>query len=91
MPQIVSISGGRNDKSKFEIGETEKHTIIVNASALLKYIKIEVDGQKVVNEPHFSRLPKKFQLEVGNTKKHYACAKWKYLNLDTKNGGESYE
>jgi hypothetical protein len=27
-------------KAKFEIGDTEKHTIIVNASALLKYIKI---------------------------------------------------
>jgi hypothetical protein len=49
--------------AKFEIGENEKHTIIVNASALLKYIKIEVDGKKVVNEPHFSLLQKKFQLE----------------------------
>jgi hypothetical protein len=28
-------------KAKFEIGENEKHTIIVNASALLKFIKIE--------------------------------------------------
>ncbi|MGA3110925.1 MAG: hypothetical protein ABSE15_02705 [Candidatus Bathyarchaeia archaeon] len=37
-------------KAKFEIGETEKHTIIVNATALLKYITIEVDGKKVVNE-----------------------------------------
>ncbi len=27
-------------KAKFEIGETEKHIIIVNASAPLKYIKI---------------------------------------------------
>jgi hypothetical protein len=34
-------------KAKFEIGGTEKHTIIVNVSALLKYIKIEVDGEKV--------------------------------------------
>ena len=62
MPQIVSKSRGRNDKAKLEIGETEKHTIIVNASALLKYIKIEVDGKKVVNESHFSPVPKKFQL-----------------------------
>ena len=59
-------------KAKFEIGETEKHTIIVNASALLKYIKIEVDGEKVVNESHFSSLPKKFQVEVINTEKNYA-------------------
>ena len=76
-------------KAKFEIGETEKHTIIVNASALLKYIKIEVDGEKVVNESHFSSLPKKFHVEVINTEKNYARAKWKYLDLDTKNGGES--
>ncbi len=40
-------------KAKFVIGETEKHTIIVNASALLKYIQIEVDGEKVVNEANF--------------------------------------
>ena len=58
-------------KAKFEIGETEKHIIIVNASALLKYIKIEVDGEKVVNESHFSSLPKKFQVEVINTEKNY--------------------
>jgi hypothetical protein len=57
-------------KAKFEIGETEKHTIIVNASALLKYIKIEVDGEKVVNEANFQPLPKKFQLDVGNSEKH---------------------
>ena len=76
-------------KAKFEIGENEKHTIIVNASALLKYIKIEVDGKKVVNESSFSSLPKKFQVEALNTEKNYARAKWKCLDLDTKNGGES--
>jgi len=56
-------------KAKFEIGETEKHIIIVNASVLLKYIKIEVDGKKVVNEANFQPFPKKFQLEVGNFRK----------------------
>ena len=76
-------------KAKFEIGETEKHTIIVNVSALLKYIKIEVDGEKVVNEANFQPLPKKFQVEVRNSENKLRCAKWKYLNLDTKNGGES--
>jgi hypothetical protein len=76
-------------KAKFEIGENEKHTIIVNVNPLLKYTTIEVDGKKVVNESHFSSLSKKFQFEVGNTEKHHAYAKWKYLDLDTKNGGES--
>jgi uncharacterized protein YkvS len=47
-------------KAKFEIEETEKHTIIVNVTALQKYIKIEVDGEKVVNESHFSSLRNRF-------------------------------
>ena len=63
--------------------------LLFNASALLKYIKIEVDGEKVVNEANFSSLPKKFQVEVLNTEKNYARAKWKCLDVDTKNGGES--
>ena len=58
-------------KAKFEIGETEKHTVIVNASALLKFIKIEVDGKKVVNEANFQPSAKKFQLDVGDSEKHY--------------------
>jgi hypothetical protein len=57
-------------KAKFVIGENEKHTIIVNASALLKYISIEVDGKKVINETHLTPAAKKFQLEVGDTEKH---------------------
>lgn len=58
-------------KAKFEIGENEKHTIIVNASALLKFIKIEVDGEKVVNEANFQPSAKKFQLDVGKSEKHH--------------------
>lgn len=61
-------------KSKFEIGETEKHTIIVNVNPLLKYTAIEVGGKNVVNESNFSSLPKKFQIEVLNTEKNYARA-----------------
>ncbi len=58
-------------KAKFGIGETEKHTVIVNASALLKYIKIEVDGKKVINETNLQPFSKKFQLDVGNSEKHH--------------------
>ena len=58
-------------KAKFEIGEKEKHTIVVNASALLKFIKIEVDGEKVVNEANFQPLAKKFELDVGSSEKHH--------------------
>ncbi len=58
-------------KAKFEVGETEKHTIVVNASALLKFIKIEVDGKKVVNEANFTPTAKKFELDVGDSEKHH--------------------
>lgn len=58
-------------KDRFEIGENEKHTVIVNANPLLKYIKIEVDGEKVVNEANFQPFSKKFQLDVGNSEKHH--------------------
>jgi len=58
-------------KAKFEIGESEKHTIIVNARALLKFIKIEVDGEKVVDEANFQPLAKKFELDVGSSEKHH--------------------
>lgn len=50
-------------KAKFEIGKNEKHTIIVNVNPLLKYTAIEVDGKKVVNESHFSSLPKNSKLK----------------------------
>jgi len=76
-------------KAKFEIRKYEKHTVIVNVNTLLKYTTVEVDGKKVVNESHFSSLPKKFQVEVINTEKNFARAGGKYLDLDTKNGGES--
>ena len=59
-------------KAKFEIGKTEKHTIIVNASAFLKYIKIEVDGEKVINESNFQPSAKKFELDVRNSEKHHS-------------------
>ena len=58
-------------KANFEIGENEKHTIVVNASALLKFVKIEVDGEKVVNEANFQPLAKKFELDVGSSEKHH--------------------
>lgn len=58
-------------KSKFEIGETEKHTIFVNNSMLLKNIIIEIDGEKVVDESHFSPSGKKFQFDVGSSEKHH--------------------
>ena len=47
-------------KAKFEIGETEKHAIIVNANSLPT--AIEMDGEKVVKESHFSSCQKSSSL-----------------------------
>lgn len=56
-------------KAKFEIGESEKHIININANPILKYIKIEVDGERVIDVPNF--IPsRKFDLEVGDAEKH---------------------
>jgi hypothetical protein len=57
-------------KTKFEIGETEKHTIFVNNSLLMKRITIEIDGEKVADESNFSPMGKKFQFDVGSSEKH---------------------
>lgn len=58
-------------KTKFEIGESEKHSIFVNNSLLMKHITIEIDGEKVVDESNFSPAGKKFQFDVGKSEKHH--------------------
>ena len=58
-------------KAKFEIGETEKHTIFINNSLLMKHITIEIDGEKVTDESNFSPMGKKFQFDVGSSEKHH--------------------
>lgn len=58
-------------KEKFEIGESEKHLIVVNASIFWKRITIEIDGKMIVNEYHYSPTPKEFQFDVGSSEKHH--------------------
>ncbi len=58
-------------KARFEIGENEKHIVTIHASPILKYIKIEVDGVKVVDEVNLQPLAKRFQLDVGDAEKHH--------------------
>ena len=71
-------------KAKFEIGETEKHPIIVNASALLKYIKIEVDGEKVVNEVKLSAIGKEVPVGRGKFRKaSFGNQRWTVLAYQT--------
>jgi hypothetical protein len=57
-------------KARFEIGEVEKHIIIVNWSLFMKHPTIELDGEKVTDEFHYSPAPKKFKLDVGSSEKH---------------------
>jgi len=58
-------------KETFEIGENEKHVIIVNASIFWKRITIELDGKTMVNEYSYSPVPKEYQFDVGTTEKHH--------------------
>ncbi len=57
-------------KYSFMVGESEKHSVNVNWSKLMKHVRIEVDGEPVVNEPNFSPAVKKYAFEVGETEKH---------------------
>ncbi len=56
-------------KARFEIGESEKHIISVNANPFLKFIRIEIDGERVVNVANFTPS-REFKLDVGNLEKH---------------------
>ena len=58
-------------KAKFEIGETEKHIIVVDTSVFWKSITIELDGKKVVSKSHFIPGPENFQYDVGDYEKHH--------------------
>ena len=57
-------------KSKFEVGEREKHSLTVDTDRVMKTIRIEVDGQKVIDESLFSPAPKKFAFDVGSSEVH---------------------
>ncbi len=58
-------------KARFVIGETEKHTFVVDNNILWKRIIIELDGETVVKESHFTPTGKKFEFDVGSSEKHH--------------------
>jgi hypothetical protein len=58
-------------KETFEIGEKEKHVIVVNASIFWKSITIDIDGKTMVNEHSYSPLPKEYKFDVGTAEKHH--------------------
>ena len=57
-------------KFNFEVGETEKHLVNINWSKLMKRVRIEVDGQAVIDEPNFSPAVKKYAFDVGKSEIH---------------------
>lgn len=57
-------------KSTFEVGEKEKHLVSVDLDRVMKRVQIYLDGQKVIDETHYSPLAKKFPFDVGDLEKH---------------------
>ena len=57
-------------KVTVDIGEKEKHHLVVNFSIFSKRITIEMDGKKVVDKGHYSPAPEKFQFDVGSSEQH---------------------
>ncbi len=57
-------------KSSFEVGEREKHALTVDANQVMKRIRIELDGQKVIDESLLSPGAKKFAFDVGSSEVH---------------------
>ena len=56
-------------KASFEVGEAEKHIIAVNANPFLKVIRVEVDGERVIDVANL-QPSRKLQLDVGKLEKH---------------------
>ena len=70
-------------KEQFEIGEKEKHSLTVHTDRIMKTIRIEVDGQKVIDESIFSPAAKKFAFDVGTSEIHkvevdFGMARWAF-------------
>ncbi len=61
-------------KARFEVGENEKHIIAVNANPLLKYIRVEVDGERVINVANLTPS-RELELDVGNAETHHLVIK----------------
>ncbi len=67
---VLSSFARRMTKSSFEVGEKEKHTLTVDHDWLTKHIRIELDGEKLADEYHYSLRAKKFSFDVGTSEVH---------------------
>lgn len=57
-------------KSRFEVGEREKHSLTVDYDMVMKRIRVELDDQKIADESLFSPGAKKFAFDVGSSEVH---------------------
>lgn len=57
-------------KARFEVGDVEKHAVFVNANPFWKYIRIEVDGERVIDVPNF-QPSRTLELDIGKSEKHH--------------------
>lgn len=57
-------------KANFEVGENEKHKVFVNSNPFLKYIRVEVDGKRVIDVVNLQPA-RKLELDVGESEKHH--------------------
>jgi hypothetical protein len=67
---VLSPFARRMAKYSFEVGEKEKHSLTVDHDWVMKRIHIELDGEKLADEYHYSPLAKTFSFDVGNSEVH---------------------
>ena len=67
---VLASFARRMAKSSFEVGEKEKHTLTVDHDWVMKRILIELDGEKLADEYHYSPLAKTFSFDVGSSEVH---------------------
>ena len=67
---VLSPFARRMAKSSFEVGEKEKHTLTVDHDWVMKRIHIELDGEKLADEYHYSPLAKTWSFDVGSSEVH---------------------
>ncbi len=56
-------------QAKFNVGESEKHEVLVQSSYWTGQIKVDVDGKRVIDS-YTLGFPKILDLEIGESEKH---------------------
>ena len=57
-------------KASFEVGDREKHTLTVDRDWVMKKTRIELDGERLVDEYYYSPLGKTYSFDVGSSEVH---------------------